>query len=42
MNVDGDGRAVLASFMTKTCYSDELAISHIETQSLELQQQEHY
>ena len=40
MNVDGGGRNALASFTTKTCSSDELAISHIEIESQELQHQE--
>lgn len=40
MNVDGNGRAALASFMTKTCFSDELAILHSGMQSLELRHPE--
>ena len=37
MNVDRNGRTVPALFMTKICYSEELAISHTGTQSQELQ-----
>lgn len=40
INVDRNGRAALAPFTKKGCSFDELAISRIGMQSLELQHQE--
>lgn len=40
MNVDRNGKLVLALFMTKTCYFNELASLHTEMQSLEPHQEQ--